>query len=46
MAFGPQELNLELMRGNEAAAEMIALTYGLAIGLGVQDFPDLAGNLL
>ncbi len=46
MALGPQELNLELMRGNEVAAEMIALAYGLEMGLGVQDFPDLAGNLL
>jgi hypothetical protein len=46
MALGPQELNLELMRGNEAAAEMIAPAYGLEMGLGVQDFPDLAGNLL
>jgi len=34
-AVGPQELNLELVRGDETAAEMIALAYGLEMGLGV-----------
>jgi rhodanese-related sulfurtransferase/rubrerythrin len=34
-AVGPRELNLELVRGDETAAEMIALAYGLEMGLGV-----------
>ena len=34
-ALGPQELNLELVRGDETAAEMIAVAYGLEMGLGV-----------
>ena len=34
------------LRGDEAAAEMIPLAYGLEMGSGVQDFPDLARNLL
>lgn len=34
-AVGPQELNLELVRGDETAAEMIALAYGMEMGLGV-----------
>ena len=34
-AVGPQELNLDLVRGDETAAEMIALAYGLEMGLGV-----------
>ena len=34
-AVGPQELNLELVRGDETAAEMIALAYGLEMGLGI-----------
>jgi rhodanese-related sulfurtransferase/rubrerythrin len=34
-AAGPQELNLELVRGDETPAEMIALAYGMELGLGV-----------
>lgn len=34
-AVGPQELNLELVRGDETAAEMIALAYGMEMSLGV-----------
>ncbi len=34
-AAGPQELNLELVRGDETPAEMIALAYGMEMGLGV-----------
>jgi rhodanese-related sulfurtransferase/rubrerythrin len=34
-AVGPQELNLELVRGDETPAEMIALAYGMEMGLGV-----------
>jgi rhodanese-related sulfurtransferase/rubrerythrin len=34
-AVGPQKLNLELVRGDETAAEMIALAYGLEMGLGI-----------
>ena len=34
-AVGPWELNLDLVRGDETAAEMIALAYGLEMGLGV-----------
>ncbi|MGD2185159.1 MAG: rhodanese-like domain-containing protein [Desulfobacterales bacterium] len=34
-AAGPQELNLELVRGDETAAEMIALAYGMEMGLGI-----------
>ena len=34
-AEGPQELNLELVRGDESPAEMIALAYGMEMGLGV-----------
>ncbi len=34
-AVGPQELNLELVRGDETPSEMIALAYGMEMGLGV-----------
>jgi len=34
-AIGPQELNLELVRGDETPAEMVALAYGLEMGLGI-----------
>ena len=34
-AAGPQELNLELVRGDETPSEMIALAYGMEMGLGV-----------
>lgn len=34
-AAGPQELNLELVRGDETPPEMIALAYGMEMGLGV-----------
>ena len=34
-AAGPQELNLEIVRGDETPAEMIALAYGMEMGLGV-----------
>ena len=34
-AAGPQQLNLELVRGDETASEMIALAYGMEMGLGV-----------
>jgi rhodanese-related sulfurtransferase/rubrerythrin len=34
-AAGPKELNLELVRGDETAAEMIALAYGMEMGLGI-----------
>ncbi|MGD8882100.1 MAG: rhodanese-like domain-containing protein [Desulfobacterales bacterium] len=34
-AVGPQELNLELVHGDEKPAEMIALAYGMEMGLGV-----------
>ena len=34
-AVGPQELNLELVRGDETPAEMVALAYGLEMGLGI-----------
>jgi rhodanese-related sulfurtransferase len=34
-AAGPQELNLELVRGDEAPAEIIALAYGMEMGLGI-----------
>ncbi len=34
-ADGPQELNLDLVRGDETPAEMIALAYGMELGLGV-----------
>ena len=34
-AAGPQELNLELVRGDETAAEIIALAYGMEMGLGL-----------
>ncbi len=34
-ADGPQELNLELVRGDETPSEMIALAYGMELGLGV-----------
>jgi rubrerythrin len=33
-AEGPQELNMELVRGDETPTEMIALAYGLELGLG------------
>ena len=34
-AAGPQELNLDLVRGDETAPEMIALAYGMELGLGI-----------
>jgi rhodanese-related sulfurtransferase/rubrerythrin len=34
-AVGPEELNLELVRGDETAAEIIALAYGMEMGLGI-----------
>jgi rhodanese-related sulfurtransferase len=34
-AVGPEQLNLELVRGDETAAEIIALAYGMEMGLGV-----------
>jgi rhodanese-related sulfurtransferase/rubrerythrin len=34
-AAGPRELNLELVRGDETSTEMIALAYGMEMGLGV-----------
>ena len=34
-AAGPQELNLELVRGDETPSEMIALAYGMEMGLGI-----------
>ena len=34
-AAGPQELNLELVRGDETAPEIIALAYGMEMGLGI-----------
>lgn len=34
-AFGPQELNLELVRGDETPKEMISLAYGMEMGLGI-----------
>ena len=33
-AEGPQELNLDLVRGDETPSEMIALAYGMEMGLG------------
>ena len=34
-ADGPQELNLDMVRGDETPSEMIALAYGMELGLGV-----------
>jgi rubrerythrin len=34
-AVGPRELNLELVRGDETPIEMIALAYGMEMGLGI-----------
>lgn len=34
-AEGPQELNLDLVRGDETPSEMIGLAYGMEMGLGV-----------
>ena len=34
-ALGPRELNLELVRGDETASEIIALAYGMEMGLGI-----------
>jgi rhodanese-related sulfurtransferase/rubrerythrin len=34
-AAGPRELNLELVRGDETPAEMIALAYSMEMGLGI-----------
>jgi rhodanese-related sulfurtransferase/rubrerythrin len=34
-AAGPKALNLDLVRGDETAAEMIALAYGMEMGLGI-----------
>jgi rhodanese-related sulfurtransferase/rubrerythrin len=34
-ALGPKELNLDLVRGDETPAEMIALAYGMEMGLGI-----------
>ena len=34
-AVGPQELNLEWVRGDETPVEIIALAYGMEMGLGI-----------
>jgi rhodanese-related sulfurtransferase/rubrerythrin len=34
-AVGPRGLNLELVRGDETAPEIIALAYGMEMGLGI-----------
>ena len=34
-ADGPIELNLDMVRGDETPSEMIALAYGMELGLGV-----------
>jgi len=34
-AVGPRELNLELVGGDETPTEMIALAYGMEMGLGI-----------
>jgi rhodanese-related sulfurtransferase/rubrerythrin len=34
-ALGPKELNLDFVRGDETPAEMIALAYGMEMGLGI-----------
>jgi rhodanese-related sulfurtransferase/rubrerythrin len=34
-AAGPRELNLDLVRGDETPPEMIALAYGMEMGLGI-----------
>jgi len=34
-ASGPKVLNLDLVRGDETPAEMIALAYGMEMGLGI-----------
>jgi rhodanese-related sulfurtransferase/rubrerythrin len=34
-AFGPQQLNLKLVRGDETPKEMISLAYGMEMGLGI-----------
>jgi rhodanese-related sulfurtransferase/rubrerythrin len=34
-ALGPKELNLDLVRGDETPTEMIALAYGMEMGLGI-----------
>jgi rhodanese-related sulfurtransferase/rubrerythrin len=34
-ASGPKALNLDLVRGDETPAEMIALAYGMEMGLGI-----------
>jgi rhodanese-related sulfurtransferase/rubrerythrin len=34
-AVGPRELNLALVRGDETPPEMIALAYGMEMGLGI-----------
>jgi rhodanese-related sulfurtransferase/rubrerythrin len=34
-AAGPRELNLDLVRGDETPVEMIALAYGMEMGLGI-----------
>ena len=34
-ALGPKELNLDLVRGDETPPEMIALAYGMEMGLGI-----------
>ena len=43
-AEGPQELNLDLVRGDETPSEMIGLAYGMEMGLGVfyQDLIETA----
>ena len=53
-ATGPRELNLELVRGDETPAEMIALAYGMEMGLGIvytemakrSDDPELKSLLI
>jgi rhodanese-related sulfurtransferase/rubrerythrin len=53
-AAGPRELNLELVRGDETPAEMIALAYSMEMGLGIvytemakrSDDPELKSLLI
>jgi rhodanese-related sulfurtransferase/rubrerythrin len=53
-AAGPRELNLDLVRGDETPPEMIALAYGMEMGLGIvykkmterSDDPELKSLLI
>ena len=42
-ALGPKELNLDLVRGDETPSEMIALAYGMEMGLGIV-YGEMAGR--